>query len=112
MISQIRPLFPETVINIVGSGGTSHTSKDGPTCSGMFPATPNELGHQAIYPLAFKSLSVCHKRTCIPNYTKCSRQQNKNINVKREIMWTTGICAGSGKEREVKQLHMCSSQTS
>lgn len=58
VISQIRPLFAETVINIVGSGGTSHTSKDGPTCSGMFPATPNELGHQAIYPLAFKSLSV------------------------------------------------------
>lgn len=79
----------------------------GPACSGMLPATANELGlrHQISTkkpPISFKSLPVRHERTCPPDYTKCSRQQNKNNGVKAEIMWTTSRC---GKEREVKQLH-------
>lgn len=84
----MRPLWPEIKVdldNIEGSRGTSHTSKDGPICSGKFPATPNELQprHQANLPVSFKGLSVHH------NYTKCSRQQNKSNNVNAEIMWTT-----------------------
>lgn len=54
--TKMRPLWPEIKVdldNIEGLRGTGHASKDGPICSGKFPATPNELEprHQANLPV-------------------------------------------------------------